>query len=231
MSKLLQNSLNTKEERIIHLNLENKVLKAMNQHLNERIDRLKNESIKQNKIISDHKRLVREMIDILAMKNSFHYGFADHTAKFRRERTKLLAEIEQLRVQANSEKTKTRPKSMPAPADVKCGKQKVGFESVSPAQTSSNDYWGSKFSVCQLPTQTMRHSSSPVRSAIRPLHSSFAAKKSGSEPEISLAGMKKPETSVSQEWPMPGRSSKSPYIAKIKVFMTLFAVVSSKLYE
>ncbi|XP_058825769.1 uncharacterized protein LOC131685823 isoform X2 [Topomyia yanbarensis] len=232
MSKLLQNSINTKEERIIHLNLENKVLKAMNQHLNERTDQLKNENTKQHQIISDHKRLVQEMSEMLTVKNSYQYRFAEHTAKFKRERNKLLAEIEQLRIHANSENAKTRPKSMPAaPVEVKQNRHKLGFEPVpSPAGTPpiQTNYWGSEFSGSQFSIQT-RHSSSPVRSKVRP-HSSFAVKKAGSEPKISLAEKQVPEIqSTSQEWPMPGRSSKSPYIDKIKVFMALCAVARNKL--
>lgn len=61
MSKLLQNSLNVKEERIIFLNLENKVLKAMKQHLNDTISQMKEENSVQLQIISDQKQLMQEM--------------------------------------------------------------------------------------------------------------------------------------------------------------------------
>lgn len=61
MTKTLQNSINTKEERIIHLNLENKVLKSMNDQLKERNIKLKEDSCTQLRIITDQSRLVQEM--------------------------------------------------------------------------------------------------------------------------------------------------------------------------
>lgn len=53
--------MNAKEERIMHLHLEVKVLKALNEHLNERNQRLEEDNGKQLQIINDQTRLIQEM--------------------------------------------------------------------------------------------------------------------------------------------------------------------------
>lgn len=61
MSKFLQNTMNVKEERIMHLQLEVKVVKALNEHLNERNRRLEEDNGKHLQIINDQTRLIQEM--------------------------------------------------------------------------------------------------------------------------------------------------------------------------
>ncbi|EAT40146.1 AAEL008110-PA, partial [Aedes aegypti] len=98
--KLEENDRSTSDaevkERIMHLHLEVKVLKALNEHLNERNQRLEEDNGKQLQIINDQTRLIQEM------SSASQYGYNQYASKFKKERHKLLAEIEQLKMQVSS---------------------------------------------------------------------------------------------------------------------------------
>ncbi|XP_038116319.1 uncharacterized protein LOC119768866 [Culex quinquefasciatus] len=216
MTKTLQNSINTKEERIIHLNLENKVLKSLNDQLKERNIKLKEDSCTQLRIITDQSRLVQEMSDIIATKTVFQHGSSGQISKFKRERSKLLSEIEQLKVQAASAKSRIRPRSMPAPPlpmALQFSRQRLCLE-VFPTHRLTQE-------ECSWTGSTARrHTSSPIKPKAVVVGS--GQKKSGSETQIAL--IRQQETSSggskrdAKEWPLSGRASKSQYFDKIKGF-------------
>ncbi|EDS36758.1 centrosomin (arrow protein) [Culex quinquefasciatus] len=215
MTKTLQNSINTKEERIIHLNLENKVLKSLNDQLKERNIKLKEDSCTQLRIITDQSRLVQEMSDIIATKTVFQHGSSGQISKFKRERSKLLSEIEQLKVQAASAKSRIRPRSMPAPPPpmaLQFSRQRLCLE-VFPTHRLTQE-------ECSWTGSTARrHTSSPIKPKAVVVGS--GQKKSGSETQIAL--IRQQETSSggskgdAKEWPLSGRASKSQYFDKIKI--------------
>lgn len=161
------------------------------------------------------------------MKSASQYGYNQYASKFKKERHKLLAEIEQLKMQVSSVPSKIRPKSMPASAIGMeySSKQKLRFEvfpsaKVSPTdcRRTSNYNWGLQQSRSQSCLGTS-YTSSPTASPQSSKLSYLNRRKSGSEPEISCIG-KYGEPyygSSSKDWPMSSKPAKNAYFDRIKV--------------
>ncbi|XP_055637302.1 uncharacterized protein LOC129775991 isoform X2 [Toxorhynchites rutilus septentrionalis] len=225
MIKGLQNSLNMNKERLTHLRLENKVLKSLNDHLNERNSRLKGDNSKQLQIMIDQSRSIQELNEVISSKDCLQCYYNECASKFKHERTKLQSEIEQLQIQSSSEDNKARPKSTPIPAGQNNNKQMFFCEIVPTNGVTPQHYWGSQFSPNQ-PSCVVKHRSSDpvVRGRLAQRVTFQQRRKSSSELDIYLASRndESPQgiSRSSKEWPLSSQqTNRSQYLDKIKNFI------------